>query len=402
MDFSLLLIFVCVPQIFAEKTKLTEFDELEKLTENYDRRVRPNAGGEPVKVSLSMFVLNIPAINVGKHGMEMTIEMYFRQFWEDPRLKLDKSLNMPKILGEKEIVEKIWVPDTFFVNEHRSQAKENFLRITDGEVLWSQKMQVTFSCHGEFQFFPFDYQVFSLEIESFKYTAKDIQYDWKEGNKSVLLSSELGFTDLNLVGHRQMLVLQTMGSGVYSRIWLDIQVDRNLAFYFSILFIPLMLVTLMSLISLWMPVSQRLILLLSTNLFIIGFKVWFRVSILPPVSYSVCAVEYIDMCLTITILLLIEYFVIIVLNNFNTEMPTGHMELDNINLDEESNIRIVKTNATHSGCRLFGNYLDQSRIDCISKIVIPTLFLIFQICFWIHIASLGNQVLDGLIGMQTH
>ena len=76
--------------------------------------------------------------------MEMTIEIYFRQFWEDPRLKLDKSSNMSKILGGKEILDKIWVPDLFVINKHSSQVKESFVSITDGELMWPQRMQVTF------------------------------------------------------------------------------------------------------------------------------------------------------------------------------------------------------------------------------------------------------------------
>ena len=173
---SLLLLCSILMIASGENLIHTEFDELEKLVANYDRRVRPFAGEKAAQVNISLYVLNIPYISFGKHGMEMTIDMYYRQFWDDPRLKIDKSLNLPKILGEKEIVEKIWVPDTFFINEHSSKATENFLRITDGRVLWSQKMQVTFTSDGDYSRFPFDSQVFPIEMESFKYTAKDIVY----------------------------------------------------------------------------------------------------------------------------------------------------------------------------------------------------------------------------------
>jgi len=159
----------------------------------------------------------------------------------------------------------------------------------------------------------------------------------------------------------------------------------------------------MSFVSFWIDLRQRLFIILASNLFIIIFKVWFRVAMLPPVSYSVYAIEYIDMCLAITMLLLIEFFVIIVISNTNPATPTGNMELDNINMDEESNIRMVKTNPNNnSGCRCFGIYFDQSRIDCVSKFLIPLLFFIFQIFFWIHVASTGGQVLEGLIGQSTH
>lgn len=54
--------------------------------------------------------------------MEFTMEFYFRQYWNDPRLKFQKFGNFDNIQGTKDLEKDIWVPDTFFVNE-----KESFL-----------------------------------------------------------------------------------------------------------------------------------------------------------------------------------------------------------------------------------------------------------------------------------
>merc|ERR1712183_472135 len=121
-------------------------------------------------------------------------------------------------------------------------------------------------------------------------------------------------------------------SGVYSRTSVDIQVERNSSFYFSMLFVPLFLVTCLSFISFWIDVKQRMFLILPANLFIITFKIWFRVTMLPPVSYSVCAIEYIDICLTITIFVLMEFFAIVIINNVSLIYTDGNMEFENINL----------------------------------------------------------------------
>jgi len=376
----------------------TEFDELEKLVENYDKRVRPFAGEKAAQVNISLYVLNIPYINFGKHGMEMTLDMYYRQFWDDPRLKIDKSLNLPKILGEKEIIEKIWVPDTFFINEHSSKATENFLRITDGRVLWSQKMQVTFTSDGDYSRFPFDSQVFPIEMESFKYTAKDIVYGWNDDEESVQMNPSLGFTDLTLVGHRQMQVLAKLETGAYSRIWVEIQVDRKSEFFSSILFVPLFLTTMFSFLSLWIDVKQRLLFVLLVNFFTVAYKIWFRVYIAPPVSYSFIAIEYIDMCLSINILLLIETILFMRLNNTTNHSSSYGVELEKITLDEEeSNIRIVKQNEMMSGKRFLGVYLDQDRVDHLAKIFLPVLFIFCQICFWIYVATMEKHELEGIV-----
>ena len=77
MKSQCILTFTFVVSIFGEQRNLTEYDELDKLVENYDKRVRPNAGGIPVTLTISVYVLNIPDIKFGMQGMEMTIEIYF-------------------------------------------------------------------------------------------------------------------------------------------------------------------------------------------------------------------------------------------------------------------------------------------------------------------------------------
>ena len=53
--------------------------------------VRPNYPGPAVLVSLSIYVLNIPSININKHTGELTLEMFYRQIWTDSRLKFDQA-----------------------------------------------------------------------------------------------------------------------------------------------------------------------------------------------------------------------------------------------------------------------------------------------------------------------
>ena len=49
----------------------------------YDRRVRPNYGGAPVTVGVTLYVLSIG--DLSEKFMDFTFDMYFRQFWIDPR-----------------------------------------------------------------------------------------------------------------------------------------------------------------------------------------------------------------------------------------------------------------------------------------------------------------------------
>ena len=112
----------------------------------YDRRVRPNYGGIPVTVGVSLYVLSIGELS--EKFMDFTFDMYFRQFWMDPRLAFERSDNLEKLVVGAEYIRLIWVPDTFFVNEkialfHQATTENQFLRIMyTGEVLRSMRLTI--------------------------------------------------------------------------------------------------------------------------------------------------------------------------------------------------------------------------------------------------------------------
>ena len=97
------------------------------------------------------------------------------------------------------------MPDTFFVNELRSESLDTAVWIQDGRVKWSQRLRVTctqLSAGQDFSVFPFDTQQFSLEIESYGYSAADLRYAW-ETEDSFILSPEITFYDFQLLGDKE-------------------------------------------------------------------------------------------------------------------------------------------------------------------------------------------------------
>jgi len=98
----------------------------------YDKRVRPNYGGKPVEVGVTMFIISISTVS--EVNMDFTTDFYFRQAWQDPRLSFEKTQEIDNLYVGAEVAEKIWVPDTFFANEksayfHKATTFNTFLRI---------------------------------------------------------------------------------------------------------------------------------------------------------------------------------------------------------------------------------------------------------------------------------
>lgn len=81
----------------------------------YDKRVRPNYGGPPVEVNVTMRILSISSVS--EVMMDFTADFYFRQTWHDPRLSFKKLGDIQTLYVGAEVSKKIWLPDTFFGNE---------------------------------------------------------------------------------------------------------------------------------------------------------------------------------------------------------------------------------------------------------------------------------------------
>ncbi|PAV86835.1 hypothetical protein WR25_04610 [Diploscapter pachys] len=201
--------------------KLSEV--LDKLINNatYDKRLRPNYGGKPVDVGITIHVSSISAVS--EVDMDFTLDFYMRQTWQDPRLAFGEvDLGLPNKISSLTVgvdyLDKLWKPDTFFPNEKRSffhvaTTHNSFLRIDkDGTVYTSQRLTVTATCSMKLQLFPMDSQRCKLEIESYGYSTADIHYALKEdGLKTEQLElPQFGLTDTDCKD-----VIEKLDSGIF-------------------------------------------------------------------------------------------------------------------------------------------------------------------------------------------
>uniref|UniRef100_A0A915P142 Gamma-aminobutyric acid receptor subunit beta n=1 Tax=Meloidogyne floridensis TaxID=298350 RepID=A0A915P142_9BILA len=157
---------------------------LNALIASHDRRIRPNFGGPPTIVNVTIHVITISAIS--EVSMDYTLDLYLRQFWHDSRLAFSGILAHQNLTVGIDMVKSIWTPDTFFPNEkksyfHETTSHNSFLRIdSNGNVLRSIRLTVTANCPMSLHTFPLDKQVCPLEIESYGYSTSDIIYQWKQ------------------------------------------------------------------------------------------------------------------------------------------------------------------------------------------------------------------------------
>uniref|UniRef100_A0A0M3ITB6 Neur_chan_LBD domain-containing protein n=1 Tax=Ascaris lumbricoides TaxID=6252 RepID=A0A0M3ITB6_ASCLU len=113
---------------------------LDQLIASHDRRIRPNYGGPPIEVNVTVHITTISAIS--EVSMDYTVDLYLRQFWRDARLAFRSDDQSSLTIGI-DMVRSIWTPDTFFPNEkksffHEATSHNSFLRIDNkGNVIRS-------------------------------------------------------------------------------------------------------------------------------------------------------------------------------------------------------------------------------------------------------------------------
>ncbi|CAG2106153.1 unnamed protein product [Medioppia subpectinata] len=152
-------------------------------SEIYDKDIRPKLGDGPVQVNISMHVIDYTFDPIKR---EMNTNMYFRQKWNDPRL-VSQAITVDVVGGES-LVNRVWIPDTFFANSvevlaNKYPKRNSFLRVEpNGNVFYSEKLRVMFRCGAKVSA---KNDECNLEMESYGFSKLDVEYDWTKANRSI-------------------------------------------------------------------------------------------------------------------------------------------------------------------------------------------------------------------------
>uniref|UniRef100_A0A2K6LBE4 Gamma-aminobutyric acid receptor subunit pi n=1 Tax=Rhinopithecus bieti TaxID=61621 RepID=A0A2K6LBE4_RHIBE len=199
MNYSLHLAFVCL-SLFTERmciqgnqlnVEVGRSDKLslpgfENLTAGYNKFLRPNFGGEPVQIALTLDIASISSIS--ESNMDYTATIYLRQRWMDQRLVFEgnKSFTL-----DARLVEFLWVPDTYIVESktsflHEVTVGNRLIRLfSNGTVLYALRITTTVACNMDLSKYPMDTQTCKLQLESWGYDGNDVEFTWLRGNDSV-------------------------------------------------------------------------------------------------------------------------------------------------------------------------------------------------------------------------
>ncbi|XP_067943197.1 glycine receptor subunit alphaZ1-like [Watersipora subatra] len=190
--------------------------------------------------------------------------MYLRQRWKDARLSNPNLTDSSGILITSRL-DDIWRPDLFIKNDKSSQKSEvttlnAFLRVdSEGQLIYSLRVSATVSCPMHLTKYPFDVQYCNMLLESYGHSTEELKFYWNErnGGQAVEINDQIELPE-HVIGSPVLddctEVYNTTGS--FSCISIQFEFTRNINYYVMSLFLPTILIVILSWVSFWIDKSS--------------------------------------------------------------------------------------------------------------------------------------------------
>ncbi|XP_030620924.1 glycine receptor subunit alphaZ1 isoform X3 [Chanos chanos] len=406
-------------------------DKLMGKVSGYDARIRPNfkdpqgsksdgthKKGPPVNVTCNIFINSFGSI--AETTMDYRVNIFLRQQWNDPRLAYseypDDSLDL-----DPSMLDSIWKPDLFFANEkganfHEVTTDNKLLRISkNGNVLYSIRITLVLACPMDLKNFPMDVQTCIMQLESFGYTMNDLIFEWDEKG-AVQVADGLTLPQFILKEEKDLrYCTKHYNTGKFTCIEARFHLERQMGYYLIQMYIPSLLIVILSWVSFWINMDAapaRVGLGITTVLTMTTQSSGSRAS-LPKVSYVKAIDIWMAVCLLFVFSALLEYAAVNFIARQHKELLRFQRRRRHLKEDEAGEGRFSFAAYGMSpaclqakdGMAIKGNnnnaptsanppektveemrklFISRAkRIDTVSRVAFPLVFLIFNIFYWI-------------------
>jgi hypothetical protein len=224
----------------------------------------------PVKVHVAIFIIDVDEINSASQNFEANVYIQYR--WRDQRLAHKGSQSIVRPLDE------IWNPEIQVINQQKLWLTfPDIVRIDpDGEVLYRQRAWGSFSQPLKLQDFPFDRQVFTIQLAAIDSTRGEVELvaDTKEESG---ISQDLSVADWKVLGwtaepraYKPTPAMNPIPGFVFS-----FSAERKSGYFIIKVIIPLILIVAMSWVVFWidpMDSGTQISVAITTMLTLIAYR----------------------------------------------------------------------------------------------------------------------------------
>ncbi|KAM4706424.1 glycine receptor subunit beta isoform 1-T1 [Discoglossus pictus] len=328
---------------------------LNRLLVKYDPRIRPNFKGIPVDVVVNIFINSFGSIQ--ETTMDYRVNIFLRQRWNDPRLKLPSDFRGSDALTVDPTMFKcLWKPDLFFANEKNANfhdvTQENILLFIfrDGDVLLSMRLSITLSCPLDLTLFPMDTQRCKMQLESFGYTTDDLRFIWQSGDpvqmeKIALPQFDIKTEDIEYGNCTKYY----KGTGYYTCVEVIFTLQRQVGFYMMGVYAPTLLIVVLSWLSFWInpDASAARVPLGIFSVLSLASECTTLAQELPKVSYVKAIDVWLITCLLFGFASLVEYAVVQVFLNSPKRVEAEKAKIAKIEQAEGRGANAAKKNTVN-------------------------------------------------------
>ncbi|XP_025084951.1 glycine receptor subunit alpha-3-like [Pomacea canaliculata] len=291
-------------------------------------------------VQVKIYVDTIDSVN--EATMDFTVSMLLHLRWKDERLvkfnmqQTFKGLTTDFLEFDSANIKRIWVPDLFFPNEkkaffHEVMITNQISRLyKDASILHISRLSMTLSCPMNLRFYPFDKQFCSILIMSFGYADDKITLDWMnvtepiqsteidQEENPIMVNDDVELPQFKVTGQSAERCKKRyhQKSGNHSCLEAKFYLERNITYYVVQMYIPSILIVMLSWISFWLNVNSvpgRISLGVLTVLTMTTQSSAVNAS-LPRVSYTKAIDVWMSTCLVFVFCSLLEFAVVNVLS----------------------------------------------------------------------------------------
>uniref|UniRef100_A0A3Q4HDA5 Glycine receptor, alpha 1 n=1 Tax=Neolamprologus brichardi TaxID=32507 RepID=A0A3Q4HDA5_NEOBR len=362
-------------------------DKLMGKVSGYDARIRPNFKGPPVNVTCNIFINSFGSI------AETTM------FWSNIYKIMIKAVDL--------------ISSVF----HNIAIVNKVLRITFVCVcvcVCVCRITLVLACPMDLKNFPMDVQTCIMQLESFGYTMNDLIFEWdKKG--AVQVADGLTLPQFILKEEKDLrYCTKHYNTGKFTCIEARFHLERQMGYYLIQMYIPSLLIVILSWVSFWINMDAapaRVGLGITTVLTMTTQSSGSRAS-LPKVSYVKAIDIWMAVCLLFVFSALLEYAAVNFIARQHKELLRFRRRRRHMKEDETGEGRFSFPGygmgpaclQAKDGMAIKGNnnnaptsaapeksieemkklFISRAkRIDTVSRVAFPLVFLIFNIFYWI-------------------
>ena len=262
---------------------------------------RPTDG--PVKVYVTIFIVDVDEISSANQSFDANVYLQYR--WRDPKLAHKGSEAIVRPLND------VWNPKIYVVNQQKiwTTLPEIVTIAPDGEVLYRQRVWGSFSQPLELKDFPFDQQVFSIQLAAVGFTPDQVEL-LPDTTPESGISQKLSVVDWSVIGYKSeprpfkpIPAMKALSGFAFS-----FEARREIGYFIVKVIIPLIFIVAMSWVVFWidpMESGTQISVAITTMLTLIAYRFSIDNS-LPKVSYLTRLDYFILLSTTLVFASLIE------------------------------------------------------------------------------------------------